>query len=165
MARVCTVCGHPNRDTIDDGLVTGVSYRELQRRFDVTPSALSRHRLRHLSPALTALKIDYANLDRETLLDRIEVLFTRTEALLGAAMKSGSMAQALGAMRELRQLLELLGRATGELDTRPVTVVNLQTSPEWLAVRAALFAALQPYPAAREAVSGRLLQLEAGDGT
>jgi hypothetical protein len=36
-------------------------------------------------------------------------------------------------------------------------------SPEWLAVRGVIFAALQSHPEARSDVAGRLLELEAGE--
>jgi hypothetical protein len=79
-----------------------------------------------------------------------------------AAAGEGRTSQALAVVKELRACLELSGKATGELDTRPVTVVNLQTAPEWLAMRAVILSALMAYPEARAVVSGRLLELEAG---
>ena len=81
---------------------------------------------------------------------------------LYAAAEDGKSGQALTVLREIRALLELLGKATGELDTRPLTVVNLQTSPEWLAVRDVILSALMACPEARATVSGRLLELESG---
>ncbi len=78
------------------------------------------------------------------------------------AAEEGKASQALAVLKELRSLLELLGKATGELDTRPVTVVNLMQAPEWLAVRAVVLSALAAYPDARAVVAGRLLELEAG---
>ena len=45
--------------------------------------------------------------------------------------------------------LELLGRLVGELEN----VVHVHTSPEWLELRSALLAALEPYPEAKRAIS------------
>lgn len=60
----------------------------------------------------------------------------------------------------LQPQIELLAKLIGELDERPQ--VNILVSPEWIAVRTAVLEALAPHPQARAAVTGRLLQLEAG---
>ena len=53
------------------------------------------------------------------MLDRIEGLYQRAYRMLDAAEASGKHGPALGALRELRSTLELLGRVTGELVPRP----------------------------------------------
>ncbi len=40
----CSICGHPDRDAIEAGLVTGASVRGLARAHRVSSSALRRHR-------------------------------------------------------------------------------------------------------------------------
>jgi len=55
--------------------------------------------------------------------------------------------------------LELFAKLVGDLDERPQ--VNVLVAPEWVQVRAAVLAALRPYPEARAAVADRLLALEA----
>lgn len=47
MARLCSICHHPERAAIEAALEEGVSFDEAARRFDVTKSALSRHRANH----------------------------------------------------------------------------------------------------------------------
>lgn len=162
MGRECTCCAHPKRDEIDQALVAGASMTEIAERFGVGRCAASRHSRNHLSAALAAMRAQRREDDKASLLQRVETLIDRAETMFAAASKEGKASQALAVLKELRALLELLGKASGELDSRPVTVVNLQASPEWLELRAAMFAALQPYPEARAAVSGRLLELEAG---
>ena len=163
MARACTGCSHPDRDSIDAELVCGTPLSEIARRFHVGANSLRRHRDRHLSEAIVGM-ITQEQTDRRTsLLDRIEKLIERAEAMFNEAAASGKFDQSLNALKELRLQLELLGKATGELDTRPQVTLNLQASPEWIAVRAAVFAALADYPDARAQVSSRLLQLEAGE--
>jgi len=81
--------------------------------------------------------------------------------VLASAEAEGKAALSLAAIRELRGLVELLAKITGELDDRPqVQIVNVTTSPEWLQVRGALMGALRPYPDAARAVAGSLAQLE-----
>ena len=161
MGRTCSVCIHPERDSIDNELVSGTPYRDIERRWHVSISALSRHRERHVSAALAAVQAEREHDAALSLLERVESLIERTERLLEAAESEGRVSAALAAVRERRGLLELLGKASGELDTRPQVTVNLLASPEWLSIREALFGALQTYPEARAVVAGRLLELEA----
>ncbi len=42
MHKRCTVCNHPARVEIDQGLLNGVSYRALAAPYGLTPSALCR---------------------------------------------------------------------------------------------------------------------------
>jgi hypothetical protein len=163
----CTVCSHPDREAIDDALVRGsLTYRELTARYGLSKDSLSRHRATHVSAALAAILAADNRLDEGQsvpLLRRVENLIARTDKMLKAAEREGRVNAALAAVRELRALLELLGKASGELREGPQVTVNLLASPEWLAIRDGLFAALSPFPDARAAVAGRLLQIETGD--
>ena len=54
MGRPCTICRHPKREEIDRALVRNeAGYRTIAARFDISPSALFRHKREHL-PALIA---------------------------------------------------------------------------------------------------------------
>ncbi len=48
MARTCTICSHPERQAIDQALVTGESLRNLAERFAISAAALHRHRHEHM---------------------------------------------------------------------------------------------------------------------
>lgn len=161
MGRSCSICTHEDRQTIDEALVSGTAYRNLAERFSLSLAALSRHRSEHVSAALQAVVVERDRQAAGSLLDRVEDLIGRTERILSSAEESGKVAQALGAVRELRALLELLGKASGELKPDGlVQVLNVQTSPEWLAIRQAVLAALAAHPEARVAVAGALAELE-----
>ena len=163
VGRTCTVCSHPEREGIDGALVSGVSYRDIAARWPgITPSSLSRHKRDHISPALAAVQAEREAAGAASLVDRVESLIVRCENLLTTAEQGGQVTAALAAVREMRGLLELFGKASGELNERPEVTINLLASPEWLGVRDAVFGALTPYPEARAVVSGRLLELEAG---
>jgi hypothetical protein len=62
MACLCSLCTHPARATIDDGLVTGQSLKALSAAYGVSKSAVDRHKESHLPAALTQ---DGADLERE----------------------------------------------------------------------------------------------------
>lgn len=162
MGRTCSVCAHEDRQEIDEALVSGTPYRDIAGRTGLTTSALSRHRSDHISAALQSVVVERDADAAASLLDRVEDLIGRTERILSASEESGKVAQALGAVRELRALLELLGKASGELKPDGlIQVLNVQTSPEWLQIRQVLLAALAPHPEARVAVAGALAELEA----
>jgi hypothetical protein len=52
MPRVCTICTHPARAAIDDGLDAGQSLRDVASRYALSKSAIDRHRGSHLPAAL-----------------------------------------------------------------------------------------------------------------
>src|SRR5438128_2721610 len=142
MARVCTICANPKRAAIDEALTLGQrSYRDVARQYGSTKDAMARHHHAHVSPALirVAERLE-EHADRRgamSLLDRIQALAKRTEGLLEKAEQSGSVVQALAAVRELRGMYELVGRATGELKSNGevnVQVLNVTTSGEWLRI-------------------------------
>jgi hypothetical protein len=143
----------PDHDAIDELIVGGTSYREITKRFGVSISALSRHRQDHLSPALKAVLVARDATATEGLADRVERLYMRAEGILNAAEADGRGSLGISAIRELRSLCELLGRLSGELDERPtLQVVNIQASPDWIALRTAILTTLDGYPDARAAV-------------
>ena len=129
MPRTCSVCENPNRDDIDNLLVSGQSLRDIATRYPpLTPSALSRHHNRHVSAALMAMQAQVQADGRASLVDRIEVLIGNAETMFAAAALAGHGAQALAVLKELRSQLELLGKADGSLATAPTVVVNLMAS-------------------------------------
>ena len=162
MARLCTICEHPERESIDAALVCLEPMKAIAARFNVGAESVRRHRNRHLSVALAGMRTQEQADRRASLLDRIETIIERAETMFTTAASEGKFTQSLDVLKELRLQLELLGKATGELDTRPQVTVNLMASPEWLQIRAVIFAALQSFPDARACVSGRLLEIEAG---
>lgn len=96
----------------------------------------------------------------DDLLAELRALQARTIAILERAETTGKLGTAVMAIGEARRNLELLAKLLGQLDERPT--INLLVAPEWLAVRAALFHALQPFPEARASVAAQLIALEAG---
>ncbi len=161
MAGTCTVCAHPERKAIDEALITGMPLREIARRWAVSKDAASRHR-KHVSPALArVVSRRRADAGPRSALDRLEELYGRASVVLAAAEREGQASLSLAAIRELRGLVEMLAKITGELDDRPqVNVLNVCTNPEWLATRDAMLGALAPYPEAALAVAARLQGIE-----
>ena len=84
------------------------------------------------------------------MLTQIQDLGQRALSLLDQAERSGDLRTALAGIKEARGCIELLAKIEGQLDDRPQ--VNITLNSEWIALRTTLICALQPYPAARQAV-------------
>jgi len=162
MARACTICSHEQAEAIDERLVEGWAHARVAREFGVSRDAVRRHALTHLPLVLARVTEQLQDRRGMSLLERVENLYERADAILIACEQTGRAAQALPAIRELRAVCELLGRVTGELRDSPTTVVNIIGSSQWGEIRGALLGALEAHPGARQAVAGRLLELEAG---
>jgi hypothetical protein len=150
MPRRCTACDHPERYSIDEALVTGAPYRSVAKRFELSESAVYRHKAEHLPARLLKARQVEEGAQADDLLEQVRHLQTHALDILERAEKSGDLRTALAAISQARGNLELLGKLAGELDERPV--VNLNVSPEWLELRAVIVGALEPHPAAHTAV-------------
>jgi len=159
MPRRCTVCVHPERESIDKALITGDSaFLALSALFGVSDSALRRHAKKHL-PATLAQAQDAAEVAQaDDLLGQVKELRDKAYGVLSKAEAAGDLRTALAAIREARGCLELLAKLLGELSEQPI--VNILLSPEWIRVRSRLIYALTPYPEAREAVATALLEAD-----
>jgi hypothetical protein len=60
MPRICSVCIHPDRPSIDDGLVTGQSLRAISAEYGVSKSAVDRHKGSHVPAQLAQDDADLA---------------------------------------------------------------------------------------------------------
>ncbi|WP_062385925.1 hypothetical protein [Demequina iriomotensis] len=158
----CKVCTHPERGLIEKDITSGMSNTRVASHWGMSKDSVMRHKRAHLSAALKGV---IARRDTESgtrALDRLEGLYGRAEGILDAATEEGKASMSLAAIKELRGIVELLAKLTGELDERPtVQVLNVSTSPEWLATRDTLMRALMPFPDAAQAVAQAL---EAGEG-
>jgi hypothetical protein len=158
VTRVCTVCSHPDRLEIDQGLVDRTStYRDIAYAYEVSVPAVSRHvQNGHISKILALADEAAKKAEGSNLLARIEELHTRTLRILDEVEDEDKRA-ALAAIKECRANLELVGQVTRELDRAPV--LNLNLSTEWLEIRAVIVSALEAHPDARQSV---LRALEGG---
>ena len=158
MARACTVCQSPDRAEIDAALAKGEAARSISSQFGVGARAIGRHRLTHLSPALTAIAVQREEKRVGSLVDRLEAVTAAAERMLFAAETNGQAGQMQGWVREFRACVELMAKLTGQLaPDRPQTVVNILNSPEIQRVTVVLLKALAPFPEARIAAADALM--------
>src|SRR5215204_734588 len=150
MPRKCTVCDHPKRHSLDEALVTGAPYRSVAKRFELSESAVYRHKTDHLPAHLLRAREVEEAARADALLEQVRHLQGHALDILERAEKTGDLRTALAAISQARGNLELLSKLAGELDERPM--VNLNISPQWLELRAMIVGALEPYSEARGAV-------------
>jgi hypothetical protein len=158
MPRVCSVCSHPDRAEIDRAALAGTSYRAITRQYGIGKDAVLRHKADHLLAELVKAQEVKELADAETLVGEAKRYKARVAGIMDAAETGGDYKVAISAANSIRGYLDLLAKLAGLIDSRPQ--VNLVLAPEWLATRAALLAALEPYVEARVAVATALLALE-----
>jgi hypothetical protein len=150
MPRRCTVCDHSEKHGIDEALVSGAPYRSVAKRFELSESAVYRHKTEHLPAHLLKAREVKEVARADDLLEQVRHLQGHALDILECAERAGDLRTALAAISQARGNLELLGKLAGELDERPV--VNLSVSPEWLELRTVIVGALELHPAAHTAV-------------
>ena len=150
--RPCTVCGHPQREEINSLLApTDANFAAISRQFaGISEDALKRHKESHIAAALVNAEGIKEVAEANTLLADIRSLREKATTILEKAEKAGDLKTALLGIREARGCIELLAKVEGQLDDRPQ--INILVNPQWVELRTLIIKALEPYPAAKEAV-------------
>ncbi len=160
MPRTCTICEHPQRDEIDHLIINGNTFRHIASQYNFSYRAVKRHKDNHLNKKLAKAKEVQEVVHANSLLGQVRDLQMRALNILDAAEQSGDLRMALGAIREARGNLELLGKLAGELQAGQV--VNVLVSPQWVTLRSVILESLEPFPEARLAVASALERVENG---
>ena len=151
MPRGCSICARPDVEQIDADYRAGMGFKALHEKYGASVGALHRH-TQHLK-AQEAPLIGEVSADLEPTAAALKVLYQRANELFKEAKKQGDRLNAVRALKETRDILELTMKVTGELNNRPQIVHNhLHVSPKWTQLRAVMLQALQPYPEARRAL-------------
>ena len=128
-------------------LLQRVPMRKIADKYGCSLSAVARHK-GHIP---TSIAMPEQERQTGDVMRRISDLDQRVDEIYQKAALGNDSKLALRALKELRGILELYSRLTGELQSG-VTHNTLVVSPEWLATRAVMLKALQPYPEARKAL-------------
>src|SRR5215216_1914980 len=91
MPRRCTVCDHPERHSIDEALVIGAPYRSVAKRFDLSESAVYRHKTEHLPAQLLRAREAEEVARADDLLEQVRHLQTHALDILERAEKAGDL--------------------------------------------------------------------------
>ena len=116
MPPLCTVCRHPNRAVLEDGLIRNVPLRRLAQSVMPATSATALHRHRkHLATQLVNAQPIEMTSETTNSLARVESLMQECEKMAAAATAAGEWPVALRALKEAHGCLELLGRLRGRM--------------------------------------------------
>jgi hypothetical protein len=151
MSRICTVCGHDERDAIERAMLAMQPYRRIAQRYGVSERALYRHHDDHLSAALIQSHRIGEVTRADDLIDRLIAMARETQAILDRAKAAEDDELALKAIARAEKQIELQAKLIGQI--KEGATVNITFSVEWLSIRTLIIGALDQYPEARLAVA------------
>jgi hypothetical protein len=150
MGRSCTVCGHKDVDEINRLLLSGTSFRDIAGQFDLSKTALARHKESHIPELLSKSNDIKEIVNADTLFGRIEEEAGFVRELRDAAQAEGDIELALKAVDRALKCIEIYAKVRGIIQDQPQISITLNS--EWVELRSVIIAALEPFPAARQAV-------------
>lgn len=182
MPQQCTICNHPDRLQIEAALVRGVSLRNVAKQYEASQAAVYRHRQKCMKVALVAARKEQADQEELELEQSgynafAEMLWLRAETrklyreVRGSDQPHivqnadddkgvGDPRLALAALGEMRKQTQLFGELLKGVEENKQS----ERESEWLAIREAIFIALEPFPDARLEVAQALLVLQEQEG-
>lgn len=109
MPRTCTACTHPQRDEIDRLLLDGAAFRNIAKRFSLSPASLFRHN-KHIAKTLSNARQEADILRADGLMEHLNHLTAEAARLKQKAEQAKDYRTALAGVREMSRLLELVMR-------------------------------------------------------
>ncbi|MGH2787221.1 MAG: hypothetical protein ACRDJV_04845 [Actinomycetota bacterium] len=130
MPRTCTVCRSDHLPEIDDALLRGETLRLIAARFDLSSSAVKRHKSAHLPVQSAGDRAEAARVEagEPTRLEQVQHLLTEARTILTDARAAGRQETALKAIDRATKLVELEAKLRGELQTGSQIGVAVQVS-------------------------------------
>ena len=89
MGRTCTVCSHKDVDEINRLLLTGTSFRDIAGQFDLSKTALARHKESHIPELLLKSEDIKEVVNADNLLAQLQEARTSALDLLDKAIAVG----------------------------------------------------------------------------
>ena len=135
MARICAVCRHDEREQIEQEIVGGMSLRTAAKTWGLHFTQVQRHMSTHYPMSYAPQQPAYRRLSQSTVgreidrvaqeidiisrvepsaLDKVRDLHDRVNRVMECSEQLGNSAEILRAASELRRIVELESRLTGE---------------------------------------------------
>ena len=114
MPQTCTICRHPERESIERGLLSGETFRHISARTGTSTAALQRHKNDHIPLTLAKGHCAEEVTRGGTLLEEIGFLRQRTMRILDRAEQQGDLRTALRAISEATKLADLMSKVRAE---------------------------------------------------
>ena len=157
MPRSCSICAREDVEQINQDIFNNVPFETMRDKYGASVGALHRHKEHTKMQYMAAKQVEATIQDPSAVMQRIAELDQRAEALYKSAVKAEDRLNATRALKEMREILTLYARMTGELNQQATVVhQHLHISPEWASLRSVMLQALQPYPEARAALIAAL---------
>lgn len=173
----CSICRGNHCATINALIRDGRTVRSIANEFGVTDNAVKNHikNCGILKGSLSSIKEEYEKLKTDsigpvkttlpseiersrvelnvsTLSENIKVLYTSCLQVMAEAEEQGSNRLKLSAIKEARQILEMVIRASS-------LVLEKKDETDWKVILEIILIALEPFPEAKIAVSEALGEL------
>lgn len=159
MPRVCTVCAHPDRRKIDAALASETSSnRRIATQYGLSEASVRRHRSEHLPIRLVKAAEQEDVRNAIDVYGQLKDINVAVRNVLTQAQRDGDGELALKASDRILKQLELQGRLIGELQDGDT--INVIVSPQWVALRTVIIAALENHPDARLSVATAIKTVE-----
>ncbi len=161
----CSICTHPQRAEIDRALLHSPdSLRDIAGQFNVSKTAVDRHKREHLSTRLAKAAKQNDQADIRTAIDvagQLKAINSATLSVLKDARSAGDGLLSLQAIDRVQKQIELQAKLIDLINDGDT--VNIIIAPQWIELRTVLLTALQGHPDALLAVSGALASIEGGN--
>lgn len=110
----CTICNHERRISIDEALLRSVPVRTISGQFQVSKSALQRHK-NHIPKDLLRAKEAKEICQAEKVFNKLVTLKRDAERITQMAEFNNDLKTALSGIREQIRILETLSKITGQI--------------------------------------------------
>lgn len=135
MPRICKVCSHSGRESIDKALVSGQSIPQIAALYRVSPDSLQRHKQGHVTRAIVRAAERREEKIGDNVLDHAQHIRTESIRLAQQAETEGDLRAALMAHKlaldsndSLAKLLEKLGEGD-QFQLRIVDIAAPESCP------------------------------------
>ena len=159
MSKPCRICTHPEREAIDQAIISDVPYRSITEQYGVSNGSIARHKeAGHISQALIQAN-EVREITRSTdLLDMTMNLLTEAQDIVNESRQDGDLRTALDGIGKITNILKLLMAVNLALSDRQAKT-SVTTDPEFQRVMSVIMEELDPYPEVRERISTRLSEV------
>lgn len=159
MSKPCRICTHPEREAIDQAILTDVPYRSITERYGVSNGSIARHKeAGHISQALIQAN-EVREITRSAdLLDMTMSLLNEAQDIVEESRQEGDRRSALDGIGKITNILKLLMSVNLALSDRQAKT-GVTTDPEFQRVMSVIMEELDPYPEVRERISTRLSEV------
>lgn len=159
MSKPCRICTHPEREAIDQAIISDVPYRSITERYGVSNGSIARHKeAGHISQALIQAN-EVREITRSAdLLDMTMSLLNEAQDIVEESRQEGDRRTALDGIGKITNILKLLMAVNLALSDRQAKT-SVTTDPEFQRVMSVIMEELDPYPEVRERISTRLSEV------